>query len=124
MLFESLDPYQSYGTWFYKEIPSLYVFFFTHNGSPEVCNTDNGFKQQFGTYIFKNGWKISQDCNINDEIMFTVCLLQLIPGYRGYTIDSLRKLSILDDIMISADEKHHYKGLARRRGIKFSSSVV
>lgn len=56
--------------------------------------------------------------------MFTVCLLQLIPGYRGYTIDSLRKLSILDDIMISADEKHHYKGLARRRGIKFLSSVV
>ncbi|XP_052715666.1 leucine-rich repeat-containing protein 43-like isoform X5 [Crassostrea angulata] len=41
--------------------------------------------------------------------------LSLIPGYRGYTIDSLRKLSILDDIMISADEKHHYKGLARRR---------
>ncbi|XP_056009170.1 leucine-rich repeat-containing protein 43-like isoform X8 [Ostrea edulis] len=41
--------------------------------------------------------------------------LSLIPGYRGYTIDSLWKLSILDDIMISADEKHHYKGLARRR---------
>lgn len=41
--------------------------------------------------------------------------LALIAGYRGYTIDSLRKLSILDDIMISADEKHHYKGLARRR---------
>ncbi|KAK3083802.1 hypothetical protein FSP39_003399 [Pinctada imbricata] len=41
--------------------------------------------------------------------------LSLIPGYRGYTIDSLRKLNILDDIMISADERHHYKGLARRR---------
>ncbi|XP_071093014.1 leucine-rich repeat-containing protein 43-like [Haliotis cracherodii] len=41
--------------------------------------------------------------------------LSLIPGYRGYTIDSLRKLSILDDIRISADEKHHFKGLARRR---------
>ncbi|XP_071178347.1 leucine-rich repeat-containing protein 43-like isoform X14 [Mytilus edulis] len=41
--------------------------------------------------------------------------LALIAGYRGYTIDSLRKLNILDDIMISADEKHHYKGLARRR---------
>ncbi|KAL3856249.1 hypothetical protein ACJMK2_011024 [Sinanodonta woodiana] len=41
--------------------------------------------------------------------------LALIPGYRGYTIDCLRKLSILDDIMISADERHHFKGLARRR---------
>lgn len=50
-------------------------------------------------------------------------LFQLIPGYRGYTIDSLRKLSILDDIMISADEKHHYKGLARRRGMTFSPDL-
>ncbi|KAL8575236.1 hypothetical protein ACOMHN_042357 [Nucella lapillus] len=41
--------------------------------------------------------------------------LSLIPGYRGYTIDSLRKLSVLDDIRISADERHHFKGLARRR---------
>ena len=45
-----------------------------------------------------------------------VFILQLIPGYRGYTIDSLRKLSFLDDISISADEKHHYKGLAKRKG--------
>lgn len=50
-------------------------------------------------------------------------MFQLIPGYRGYTIDSLRKLSILDDIMISADEKHHYKGLARRRGMTFSPDL-
>ncbi|KAL5016013.1 hypothetical protein ScPMuIL_005602 [Solemya velum] len=41
--------------------------------------------------------------------------LSLIPGYRGYTVDSLRKLNILDDVMISADERHRYKGLARRR---------
>ncbi|XP_071493692.1 leucine-rich repeat-containing protein 43-like [Diadema antillarum] len=41
--------------------------------------------------------------------------LALIPGYRGYTVDSLRKLTILDDTQISADEKHHFKGLARRR---------
>ncbi|PIK59795.1 hypothetical protein BSL78_03250 [Apostichopus japonicus] len=41
--------------------------------------------------------------------------LALIPGYRGFTVDSLRSLSILDDTQISADEKHHFKGLARRR---------
>ncbi|XP_071849641.1 leucine-rich repeat-containing protein 43-like [Apostichopus japonicus] len=41
--------------------------------------------------------------------------LALIPGYRGFTVDSLRNLSILDDTQISADEKHHFKGLARRR---------
>ena len=43
-------------------------------------------------------------------------VLQLVPGYRGYTIDSLRKLDFLDEISISADEKHHYKGLAKRKG--------
>ncbi|XP_074641476.1 leucine-rich repeat-containing protein 43-like isoform X2 [Tubulanus polymorphus] len=41
--------------------------------------------------------------------------LALIAGYRGYTIDSLRELTILDDLRISADEKHHFKGLAKRR---------
>ncbi|XP_022085876.1 leucine-rich repeat-containing protein 43-like isoform X2 [Acanthaster planci] len=40
--------------------------------------------------------------------------LALIPGYRGFIIDSLRSLSILDDLGISADEKHHFKGLARK----------
>ncbi|KAJ8043957.1 Leucine-rich repeat-containing protein 43 [Holothuria leucospilota] len=41
--------------------------------------------------------------------------LAFIPGYRGFTIDSLRSLTILDDTQISADEKHRFKGLARRR---------
>ncbi|GFO37698.1 leucine-rich repeat-containing protein 43 [Plakobranchus ocellatus] len=41
--------------------------------------------------------------------------LSLIPSYRGYTIDCLRRLTVMDDIHISADEKHHFKGLARRR---------
>lgn len=41
--------------------------------------------------------------------------LSLIPGYRGYVVDSLKKLFILDDIRISADEKHHFKGLAKRK---------
>ena len=50
--------------------------------------------------------------------------LQLIPGYRGYTIDSLRKLSFLDDLSISADEKHHFKGLAKRKGLYKSNYSV
>ena len=54
--------------------------------------------------------------NILDDIMISLSF-QLIPGYRGYTVDSLKKLNILDDIMISADERHYFKGLARRRGL-------
>lgn len=50
--------------------------------------------------------------------------LSLIPGYRGYTVDSLRKLNILDDIMISADERHYFKGLARRREFVLDEAKV
>ncbi|CAK8694317.1 unnamed protein product [Clavelina lepadiformis] len=41
--------------------------------------------------------------------------LSLIPGYRGHTIDALRELTILDDVQISADEKHHFKGLGKKK---------
>ncbi|XP_071945269.1 leucine-rich repeat-containing protein 43-like [Antedon mediterranea] len=43
--------------------------------------------------------------------------LALIPGYRGFVVDSLKHLLILDDLRISADEKHHFKGLARRKDL-------
>ena len=42
--------------------------------------------------------------------------IQLIPGYRGFVVDNLRLLQVLDDVRISADEKHLFKGLAKRRG--------
>ena len=40
-----------------------------------------------------------------------------MPGYRGYSIDSIRQLTILDDIRISADEKHFFKGLSKLKGM-------
>jgi len=39
----------------------------------------------------------------------------MIPGYRGYTLDVLRDLMIFDDVSVSADERHRFKGLARRK---------
>ena len=57
-------------------------------------------------------------------IFYHYLLTQLIPGYRGFTIDSLRKLDILDDLRISADAKHHFKGLARRKGELLCPSVL
>lgn len=43
--------------------------------------------------------------------------LALVPGYRGYTIDSIRQLTILDDVRISADEKHFFKGLSKLKDV-------
>ncbi|KGL89419.1 Leucine-rich repeat-containing protein 43, partial [Charadrius vociferus] len=40
--------------------------------------------------------------------------LALIPTYRAFLVDSLPKLSILDDIHIGPDERHQFHGLARQ----------
>ncbi|NXC42400.1 LRC43 protein, partial [Penelope pileata] len=40
--------------------------------------------------------------------------LALVPTYRGFAVDSLPKLSILDDIHIRPDERHQFQGLARQ----------
>uniref|UniRef100_A0A8C3XWE6 Leucine rich repeat containing 43 n=1 Tax=Chelydra serpentina TaxID=8475 RepID=A0A8C3XWE6_CHESE len=40
--------------------------------------------------------------------------LVLIPGYRGFVMDSLPKLCILDDRNISPDEKHQFHGLSSK----------
>ncbi|NWX33536.1 LRC43 protein, partial [Notiomystis cincta] len=40
--------------------------------------------------------------------------LALIPSYRGFLVDSLPKLCILDDIHIWVDERQQFHGLARQ----------
>ncbi|NXQ87339.1 LRC43 protein, partial [Nyctibius grandis] len=40
--------------------------------------------------------------------------LALIPAYRGFLVDSLPKLSILDDIHIGPDERQQFHGLAKQ----------
>ncbi|KAM4827012.1 leucine-rich repeat-containing protein 43 [Thomomys bottae] len=39
--------------------------------------------------------------------------LALVPYYRGLTVDSLARLSVLDDISVSPNEKHQFRGLSR-----------
>ncbi|KAF0872129.1 LRC43 protein, partial [Crocuta crocuta] len=38
--------------------------------------------------------------------------LALLPYYRGFTIDSLARLCVLDDITVSPSEKHLFRGLS------------
>ncbi|XP_063712618.1 leucine-rich repeat-containing protein 43-like isoform X7 [Symsagittifera roscoffensis] len=40
--------------------------------------------------------------------------VSLMPSYRGYTVDSLGSLTSLDDVIITADERHDFKGLNKR----------
>ncbi|XP_048641508.1 leucine-rich repeat-containing protein 43 isoform X3 [Marmota marmota marmota] len=38
--------------------------------------------------------------------------LALVPYYRGFTIDSLTRLCVLDDITVSPNEKHQFRGFS------------
>ncbi|XP_053442963.1 leucine-rich repeat-containing protein 43 [Nycticebus coucang] len=38
--------------------------------------------------------------------------LALVPYYRGFTIDSLSRLCVLDDVTVSPNEKHQFRGLS------------
>ncbi|NXI71985.1 LRC43 protein, partial [Anseranas semipalmata] len=50
--------------------------------------------------------------------------LALIPAYRGFIVDSLPKLSILDDIHIGPDERHQFRGLAKQPELIRSEAQV
>ncbi|KAM6377620.1 leucine-rich repeat-containing protein 43 [Pluvialis apricaria] len=50
--------------------------------------------------------------------------LALIPTYRGFLVDSLPKLSILDDTHIGPDERHQFHGLARQPELTRSEARV
>ncbi|NXK64203.1 LRC43 protein, partial [Sylvietta virens] len=50
--------------------------------------------------------------------------LALIPTYRGFLVDSLPKLSILDDIHIWPEERQQFHGLARQPELTRSEARV
>uniref|UniRef100_A0A8C0U380 Leucine rich repeat containing 43 n=1 Tax=Cyanistes caeruleus TaxID=156563 RepID=A0A8C0U380_CYACU len=50
--------------------------------------------------------------------------LALIPTYRGFLVDSLPKLSILDDIRIWPDERQQFHGLARQFLLALEARLV
>ncbi|NXW67458.1 LRC43 protein, partial [Hirundo rustica] len=50
--------------------------------------------------------------------------LALIPTYRGFLVDSLPKLSILDDIHIWPEERQRFHGLARQPELMRSEARV
>lgn len=42
--------------------------------------------------------------------------LALVPYYRGFTVDSLTRLCVLDDVTVSPSEKHQFRGLSIHGG--------
>ncbi|NXK94451.1 LRC43 protein, partial [Formicarius rufipectus] len=50
--------------------------------------------------------------------------LALIPTYRGFLVDSLPKLCILDDIYVGSDERQQFQGLASQPELSRSEARV
>ncbi|NXJ15420.1 LRC43 protein, partial [Odontophorus gujanensis] len=50
--------------------------------------------------------------------------LALIPAYRGFVVDSLPKLSVLDDIHIGLNERHQFCGLSKQPELIRSEAQV
>ncbi|NXA03970.1 LRC43 protein, partial [Sapayoa aenigma] len=50
--------------------------------------------------------------------------LALIPTYRGFLVDSLPRLSFLDDIHVGPDERQQFHGLARQPELSRSEARV
>ncbi|XP_033901582.3 leucine-rich repeat-containing protein 43-like isoform X3 [Acipenser ruthenus] len=50
--------------------------------------------------------------------------LALTPSYRGFLVDSLPKLALLDDVRVLPDERHHFKGLAKRKELIVDEAKV
>eukprot|EP00075_Anas_platyrhynchos_P036715 XP_027325968.1 N-acetyllactosaminide beta-1,3-N-acetylglucosaminyltransferase 4 isoform X1 [Anas platyrhynchos] len=50
--------------------------------------------------------------------------LALIPAYRGFVVDGLPQLSVLDDIHIEPNERHQFHGLARQPELIRSEAQV
>ncbi|KAM5193768.1 leucine-rich repeat-containing protein 43 [Mantella aurantiaca] len=87
------------------------------------------------TYLTADFWPtlISLDLSFNDltdlfDLISRLCTLDklrililqgnpltFVTAYRGYTIDSLKKLCVLDDISVLPDEKHKYSGLCKQK---------
>jgi len=49
-------------------------------------------------------------------MMMMMLHVQLVPAYRAYTVDSLKKLSFLDDLPVTVDERLEYNGVSQDPG--------
>lgn len=53
-----------------------------------------------------------------------MAIFQLVPGYRGHVVDAMKNLMILDDIRVTADERHHFKGLGKKKELILEESQL
>ncbi|XP_055261081.1 leucine-rich repeat-containing protein 43 isoform X2 [Moschus berezovskii] len=107
-----------------------------HQPPPRLQHLGLGHNKLLGPleslYVTSNHWPnlVSLDLSFNNltDLQSLVASLQtllhlrllllqgnplaLVPHYRGFTIDSLARLCVLDDITVASSEKHLFRGLS------------
>uniref|UniRef100_A0A8C6CX56 Leucine rich repeat containing 43 n=1 Tax=Moschus moschiferus TaxID=68415 RepID=A0A8C6CX56_MOSMO len=107
-----------------------------HHPPPRLQHLGLGHNKLLGPleslYVTSNHWPnlVSLDLSFNNltDLQSLVASLQtllhlrllllqgnplaLVPHYRGFTIDSLARLCVLDDITVASSEKHLFRGLS------------
>uniref|UniRef100_A0A8C6N592 Leucine rich repeat containing 43 n=1 Tax=Mus spicilegus TaxID=10103 RepID=A0A8C6N592_MUSSI len=86
-------------------LESLYV---TSHNWPQLVSLDLGFNNLTDLQSMILGLSTLRHLRL---LVLQGNPLSLVPYYRGYTIDSLAHLCVLDDITVSPNEKHQFRGL-------------
>ncbi|OBS79109.1 hypothetical protein A6R68_18517 [Neotoma lepida] len=87
-------------------LQSLYV---TSNNWPKLVSLDLGFNDLTDLQSMIAGLSTLQYLRL---LVLQGNPLALVPYYRGFTVDSLTHLCVLDDITVSPNEKHQFRGLS------------
>ncbi|NP_001276750.1 leucine-rich repeat-containing protein 43 isoform 2 [Mus musculus] len=86
-------------------LESLYV---TSHNWPQLVSLDLGFNNLTDLQNMILGLSTLRHLRL---LVLQGNPLSLVPYYRGFTIDSLAHLCVLDDITVSPNEKHQFRGL-------------
>ncbi|XP_052024601.1 leucine-rich repeat-containing protein 43 isoform X2 [Apodemus sylvaticus] len=86
-------------------LESLYV---TSHNWPQLVSLDLGFNDLTDLQNMILGLSTLRHLRL---LVLQGNPLALVPYYRGFTVDSLARLCVLDDITVSPSEKHQFRGL-------------
>lgn len=76
---------------------------------PKLVSLDLGFNDLTDLQSMLEGLRTLQHLRL---LILQGNPMALVPHYRGFTVDSLAHLCVLDDITVSPSEKHQFRGLS------------
>ncbi|XP_038645756.1 leucine-rich repeat-containing protein 43-like [Scyliorhinus canicula] len=106
--------------------PRLQYLGLSHN-KLSLDSEYNYFSKELWPNLISLDLSFNDFSNLRDIVIYLILLpnlknlillgnpLALLPNYRGFILDDLQNLVSLDDVLISPDERHHFKGISKHR---------